>query len=462
MTEQADVVVLGMGPGGEEAAGRLAEAGLDVVGIEGNLLGGECPYWGCVPSKMMIRAGNLLAETRRVPGMAGTSSVTPDWAPVARRIRAEATDNWNDQVAVDRFVGKGGRFVRGWGRLDGPRRVMVGDDAYGARRAVIVATGDKPWAPPIPGLAELEGQYWTNRQAIEAATLPASLVVLGGGAIGVELGQMFARFGVHVEIVEAADRLLPAEEPEAGGLLAAVLGREDIAVHTSAHITAARRDGDGFALDIEGTKSVTGEKLLVATGRHPDLASINASSIGVDEHGRGLPTDEHLRVTDGVWAVGDITGIGAFTHLSMYQANIAVLDILGEDPPAAEYKALPRVTFTDPEIGSVGLSEDEARQQGIEVRIGMTHVPESARGWIHKAGNEGFVKLIEDTGRGVLVGATSAGPWGGEVLSMLVLAVHAEVSTDRLRQMIYAYPTFHRAVEAALGELCVVDVVRIM
>ena len=271
MIEQVDAVVLGLGPGGEEVAGRLAEAGLDVVGIEGELLGGECPYWGCVPSKMMIRAGNLLAETRRVPGMAGTSTVTPDWAPVARRIRDEATDNWNDQVAVDRFVGKGGRFVRGWGRLDGPGRVVVGDDVYEARRAVVVATGTKPWFPPIPGLAELHGRYWTNREAVEADTLPASLVVLGGGAIGVELGQVFARFGVEVSIVEAADRLLGMEEPESGALVTDVLRREGIAVHTNARITAAREDNGRFALDLEGAPPVPGERLLVATGRRPDL-----------------------------------------------------------------------------------------------------------------------------------------------------------------------------------------------
>ncbi|HLI73361.1 MAG TPA: NAD(P)/FAD-dependent oxidoreductase [Acidimicrobiales bacterium] len=461
-TTQADVVVLGLGPGGEEAAGRLAEAGLDVVGIEGNLLGGECPYWGCVPSKMMIRAANLVAETRRVPGMAGTSSVTPDWAPVARRIREEATDNWDDRVAVERFEDKGGRFVRGWGRLDGPKRVAVGDDVYEARRAVIVASGDKPWFPPIPGLAELEGQYWTNRQAIEAETLPRSLVVLGGGAIGVELAQVFARFGVDVDVVEGAGRLIAAEEPEASGLLEAVFGREDIGVHTGVKIAAVRRTGDGFTLDIEGGTAVSGEKLLVATGRRPDLTSINASSIGVDEEGRGLPVDEHLRVTDGVWAIGDVTGVGAFTHVSMYQANIVVLDILGENPPAADYRALPRVTFTDPEIGSVGLTEDQARRQGIEVHAAVTEVPTSARGWIHKAGNEGFIKLVEDHDTGRLVGATSAGPTGGEVLSMLTLAVHAGITTDQLRQMIYAYPTFHRTVEAALGELCVVDSPRLM
>ena len=453
MTEQVDALVLGMGPGGEEVAGRLAQAGLDVVGIDGNLLGGECPYWGCVPSKMMIRAGNLIAEARRVPGMAGASTVTPDWAPVARRIRVEATDNWHDQAAVDRFVGKGGRFVRGWGRLDGPRRVVVGDDAYEARRAVVVAAGAKAWAPPIPGLADLAGRYWTNREAIETESVPSSLVVLGGGAIGVELGQVFARFGAEVSIVEGAPRLLAMEEPESSALVTEVLGAEGIHIHTSARITGARHDDGRFVLDLEGAAPVTGDRLLVATGRRPDLASLNVASIGVDESAHGLPVDGRLRVTDGVWGVGDVTGVGAFTHVSMYQANIAVEDILGHDPPAADYRGLPRVTFTDPEIGSVGLSEAAARQRGLTVRVGAYLIPDSTRGWIHKAGNEGFIKLVEDAGRGELVGATSAGPTGGEVLSMLTLAVHAQIPVDTLRRMIFAYPTFHRAVEPALSDL---------
>ncbi len=368
--EQADVVVLGMGPGGEEVAGRLAQAGLDVVGIEGKLLGGECPYWGCVPSKMMIRAANLLAEARRIPGMAGSSTVTPDWAPVARRIRDEATDHWDDKVAVDRFVGKGGRFVRGWGRLDGSRRVVVGDDVYEARRAVVIAAGAKAWAAPVSGLAELEGRYWTNRDAIETETVPASLVVLGGGAVGVELGQVFARFGARVSIIEDGDRLLAVEEPESSRLVAEVLERDGVGVHTSARVTAVRADGGGFVVELEGADPVTGERLLVCTGRHPDLAALNVASIGVDDTARGLPVDHHLRVTDGVWGVGDVTGIGPFTHVSMYQANICVQDILGHDPAPADYRALPRVTFTDPEIGSVGLSEAAALKQGLEVRVG--------------------------------------------------------------------------------------------
>jgi len=197
------------------------------------------------------------------------------------------------------------------------------------------------------------------------------------------------------------------------------------------------------------------DRLLVATGRRADLAQLNASSIGVDDAAHALPVDDHLRVegTERVWAIGDVTGKGEFTHMSMYQADIVVNDILGRPVVPADYRAVPRVTFTDPEIGSVGMNESEARGQGWEVRVGTADVPTSTRGWIHKAGNEGFIKLVEDAGRGVLVGATSVGPWGGEVLGPLALAVYAEVPTTRLRHMIYAYPTFHRAIGAAVKDL---------
>ena len=451
MSERADVVVVGMGPGGEYVAGRLAEAGLDVVGIDSGLVGGECPYWGCIPSKMMIRAANLVAETRRVPGMAGASTVQPSWEPVARRIRDEATDDWDDRVAVERFEGKGGRFLRGAGRLAGPGRVEVGDTVVEAGRAVVLATGTDASVPPVDGLSDVP--YWTNHEAIAVAALPSSIVVLGGGAIGLELGQVFRRFGVEVTIVEALDRLLAGEEPEAGALLAEVLEREGVSVRTSAKVARVRQDGATIALDLDGGSRVAAERLLVATGRAADLAALGVESIGIDPKARWLSVDDHLRVAPGVWAVGDITGAGAFTHVAMYQAAIAVDDILGRDVAPADYKALPRVTFTDPEVGSVGLSEAAARERGLDVRAGMARLPSSARGWIHKAGNEGFIKLVEDVRRGVLVGATSAGPTGGEVLGLLALAVHAEVPTAHLRRMIFAYPTFHRGVEDALRHM---------
>ena len=456
MEHRADVVVVGMGPGGEEVAGSLAEAGLDVVGIDHGLVGGECPYWGCVPSKMMVRAAGLLAEARRIPGMAGNATVVPDWAPVAQRIRDEATDSWDDRVAVERFEGKGGRFVRGTARVVGPGVVAVGDDTFAAGRALVLATGARAVVPPIPGLRDTP--YWTNREAIEVVDLPASLAVLGGGAVGAELAQVFARFGVGVTVVEAGERILAAEEPEASRLVAEVFAAEGIDVRQGAAAVAVSHDGRRFTVELAGGGTVGAERLLVATGRAVDLAGLGVGALGIDESGRQVPVDGHLQAAPGVWAVGDVTGKGAFTHVAVHQARIAVADILGRDPEPAEYRALPRVTFTDPEVGSVGMTEAAALAAGLRVRVGTAPVPSSARGWIHKAGNDGFVKVVEDAERGVLVGATSVGPVGGEVLGMLALAVHAAVPTEVMSRMIYAYPTFHRAVSDALAGLAPVDV----
>ena len=453
MSERADVIVVGMGPGGEDAAERLAEAGLDVVGVEAGWSGGECPYWGCVPSKMMIRAANLLAEARRVPGMAGTATVRPDWAPVARRIRDEATDNWDDKVAVKRFEDKGGRFVRGWGRLEGPKRVVVGETGHRGRTGGGHRHRDA--GPRYPRSAGLAGTpYWTNRQAIEGEEVPESLTVLGGGAVGVELAQVFPA-SVPRSRLEAGRQLVGPEEPEAGSLLAEVFGSEGIDVRTGVEIESVHHDGHRFAVSLGAGEPIVADRLLVATGRRPDLAQLNAASIGLVQSARALPVDDHMRVAgvDGVWALGDAVGHGAFTHVSMYQADIVVNDILGHLVVPADYRAVPRVTFTDPEIGSVGMSERDARRAGIEVRVGSAPLPESTRGWIHKVGNRGFIKLVEDSERGVLVGATSVGPTGGEVLGLLTLAVHAAVPTTDLRHMIYAYPTFHRAVETAVKDL---------
>jgi pyruvate/2-oxoglutarate dehydrogenase complex dihydrolipoamide dehydrogenase (E3) component len=465
-----DLIVLGLGPGGEELAERVAESGGSVLGIDPGLVGGECPYYGCIPSKMMLRGAELLAEARRVDGFSGHARVQPDFGPVARRIRDEATDDWDDRVAVERLEHTGGTFVRGAGRLagrdgDGRLLVTVGEQTFRAPR-VAVATGTAPALPPIDGLAELrasgtgtDGPVWTNREAVKALRAPTSMVVLGGGAIGCELAQAFARFGTRVTVVEAAPRLLMPEEPAAAQVIAEVFAREGIDVRQGVGAQRVAAGGEGVQLTLTDGSTVTGAKLLVAAGRTPNLAGIGLETVGLDPAARTLPVDEHMRVLhdgaplDGLYAVGDITGRGGFTHVSVWQARVLIAHLLGRDEPYGGYHGLAWATFTDPEIGRVGLTEQQARENGLNVRTGEEPIASSTRGWIHGPGNDGFIKIVEDADRGVLVGATVVSPYGGELLGMLTLAVHAEVPVAALASMHYAYPTLHRALLDAVRAL---------
>jgi pyruvate/2-oxoglutarate dehydrogenase complex dihydrolipoamide dehydrogenase (E3) component len=325
-----------------------------------------------------------------------------------------------------------------------------GTQVLAARRGIVINCGTDPAIPPIAGLADTP--YWTNREIVQAEQVPKSLIVLGGGAIGAELAQVFARFGTAVTVVEALPRLVSFEEPEASELIGRIFTAEGITVCTNAPAERVSYHGSHFTVHL-GDGVITAEQLLVCTGRRVDLASLGVAAVGLDPAARTIPTDGWMRAADGVWAIGDVTGKGAFTHMSVYQADIAVRDILGQGGEPADYRAVPRVTFTDPEIGSVGLTEEQAKAAGLRVRTGVSQVPYSARGWIHKAGNDGFIKVIEDAERSVLVGASSVGPYGGEVLSALQVAVRAEVPLATLRNMPYAYPTFHRAIEDALKDL---------
>jgi pyruvate/2-oxoglutarate dehydrogenase complex dihydrolipoamide dehydrogenase (E3) component len=447
-TNACDVVVIGLGPGGEATATELAGAGLCVVGVDERLVGGECPYYGCIPSKMMIRASDALAEGRRIADLAGEADVRPDWSQVADRIRDEATDDWDDKVAVDRLEHAGVRFVRGHGRLTGPRSVEVDGERFEASRGVVLNPGTAPAVPPIDGLADTP--FWTNRDVVRIESAPGSLVVIGGGAIGAEIAQALARFGARVTVLEMAGRILAAEEPEASTVVANAFAQDGLQVMTGVTIDSVTYGDGRFRVVVDG-QTLDAEKLLLAAGRRPNLADLGLDTVGLDPSARAVEVDDAMRAADGLWAIGDVTGKGAFTHMSMYQSAVCVCDILDQEGPSADYRAVPRVTFTDPEVGSVGMSEKQARDAGLNVRVGLTDLASSTRGWIAKA--QGLIKLVEDADRGVLVGATAVGPSGGEILSMLTTAVHAEVPTDTLRSMIYAYPTLHRAVESALKDL---------
>jgi pyruvate/2-oxoglutarate dehydrogenase complex dihydrolipoamide dehydrogenase (E3) component len=452
--EDVDVVVIGLGPGGEALTGRLARAGLSVVGVDARLVGGECPYYACIPTKAMVRAADSLAEAGRANKLAGSVQVHPEWSIVAKRIREEITANWNDQAAVDRLVAAGARVERGWGKITGQNEVTVsttdGDKVFRTRKGIVLNPGSDPAVPPVDGLADTP--LWTNREAVAATSVPESLIVLGGGPVGCEFAQIFARFGAKVTLVQRNQRLLPNDEPEAGDLLKELLGKEGLRVITGARITGASHDGTNFSVQV-GEETLTAAQVLVAAGRKTDLVSLGVKAVGLPDDGRVIDVDDRMRAADGVWVIGDVTGKGAFTHMSMYQAEIAARDILGEEGQAAQYHAVPHATFTDPEIGGVGLSEAAAREKGLNVRTGFTNLAESSRGFVHGPGNDGFIKVVEDADRGVLVGATVVGPGGGEILSALAVAVHAEVPTATLKGMILAYPTFHRAIGSALADL---------
>jgi pyruvate/2-oxoglutarate dehydrogenase complex dihydrolipoamide dehydrogenase (E3) component len=445
---EADVIVLGVGTCGEDLSLRLLGAGLSVIGIEASLVGGECPYWACLPSKMMIRAANALQEARRVGGLAGSADVTPDWQPVAARVRTEATGDWDDSVAVARFESRGGRLIHGRGRLAGSRTVVVGDETLIGRRGVVIATGSRAMIPAVPGLSDVP--YWTTHDVISRRDLPRSLTILGGGAVGCELGQTLARFGVDVAIVEAAGRLLPAEEPEASEAVLRALTAEGVEARTGSSVRQVSEAGGRITVTLDDGAEISRDHLLVATGRTVDLGGLGLETVGLDATAHGIPVDARMRAADGLWAMGDVTGRGPFTHVALHQSGIIAADILGDEEIAPADAVVPRVTFTDPEVGAVGLTEAQAQAAGRDVVVAVKNVPSTFRGWLH-ATEGGVIKLIADRQTDILVGATAVGPHGGELLGLLGLAVQTGVTLRDLRSMIYAFPTFYGGVGEAVG-----------
>lgn len=451
MSEQSntDVIVLGVGTSGEDLSLQLLDAGLEVTGVEERLVGGECPYWACLPSKRMIRMGNLLTEAKRADGAAGHGAPVPDWALVAEQVEHEITGGWDDSGGISRFQNRGGRLIKGRGRLAGLRRVEVDGEIITARIGVVIATGSQAAIPPIPGLDAVK--YWTTHDAIGAKTLPGSLVVLGGGAVGCELGQVLARYGVHVTVVEAAERLLAAEEPEASAELTTSLHAEGVRTRTGVAATHVASKGESVVVTLADGDELAAERLLVATGRRVDLHGLGLETVGLDGSARRITTDVKMRAGEGLWAMGDVTGASMFTHVALHEAAAVAADILDRDHPPVRYDVIPRVTFTDPEVAAVGMTEAAARATGIDVAVAVKPVPATFRGWLHRNGNAGFIKLVFDRATSTLAGATAVGPHGGEVLGMLTLAVHARVPITTLRSMVYAFPTFHGGIGEAIG-----------
>ncbi|HUO47367.1 MAG TPA: NAD(P)/FAD-dependent oxidoreductase [Acidimicrobiales bacterium] len=447
-----DVVVLGAGPAGEVAAGRCSEGGLSVAVVERELVGGECSYWGCIPSKTLLRPGDVLAAARRVPGAAEAVTGRLDLAAALAR-RTDMTGDWHDEGQLAWLERYGVDLVRGVGRLAGERVVEVDTpdgDAHRlrARRAVVLATGTVPAVPPVPGLRELDA--WDNRDVTAATALPARLLVLGGGAIGVEMAQAVRRLGGGaVTVVEGAERLLAREEPFAGEEVRRGLEADGIEVVTGVTLASAERDGDSGVVTavLADGRRLQGDELLVAVGRRPHTDDLGLESVAL-EPGRAVAVDDAYRAEGvaGGWlyAVGDCNGRALLTHMGKHQARLAADVILGRAPdlsPAADREAVPRVTFTDPQVAAVGLTEVQARERGLQVRTvraDLADVPGAATRGEGVAGT-GF--LVVDEERRVVVGATFTGPGVQELVHAATVAVVGAVSLDRLWHAVPSFPT---------------------